>query len=79
MVSGDGNVSGIIDWESAAFYPRFYLPTKLLAAGAFNLESKTDKPGLWGYLLSGDLETQGGYKPDIANFRAWRANTVDGK
>ncbi|KAK4042347.1 kinase-like domain-containing protein [Parachaetomium inaequale] len=30
MVSDDGRLSGIIDWESAAYYPRFWLATKPL-------------------------------------------------
>ncbi|KAJ2904551.1 hypothetical protein MKZ38_007750 [Zalerion maritima] len=51
MISEDGNrVTGIIDWESAAYYPQFWVATKPVYAGAFWLECETDEPKLWGQL-----------------------------
>ena len=35
MVSAESEVTGIIDWESAGFYPRFWIPTKPLVSPAF--------------------------------------------
>ena len=35
MVSADGEVTGIIDWESAGFYPRFWIATKMQISLAF--------------------------------------------
>lgn len=41
MVSEDGDhVTGIIDWESAAYYPRFWAATKPVTAGAFGLSAR---------------------------------------
>jgi len=51
MVSEDGRLSAIIDWESAAYYPRFWLATKPLITNAFCFDCKTDDPGLWAKLL----------------------------
>lgn len=36
MVSADGDVTGIIDWESAGFYPRFWIATKPHVSPAFD-------------------------------------------
>ena len=72
MVSEDGGrITGIIDWESAAYYPRFWIATKPVTAGAFYLECETDDPKLWGQLLGQALETHG-YKRLDAAFRRWR-------
>lgn len=72
MVSEDGDrVTGIIDWESAAYYPRFWVATKPVTAGAFYLECETDEPKLWGHLLGHALEANG-YKRQDTAFRRWR-------
>ncbi|KAJ0160869.1 hypothetical protein CTA2_7162 [Colletotrichum tanaceti] len=70
-VHGDRvTVTGIIDWESAAYYPRFWVATKPVTAGAFYLECETDEPKLWGQLLGQALETNGYERLDTA-FRSW--------
>ena len=72
MISGDGNsVTGIIDWESAAYYPRFWVATKPVFAGAFWLECETDEPKLGGQLLGRELDANG-FKEQEAIFREWR-------
>ena len=72
MISEDGNsVTGIIDWESAAYYPRFWVATKPVFAGAFWLECETDEPKLWGRLLGQALDANG-FKEQEAIFREWR-------
>ena len=61
LVSNDGNsVATIIDWEAAAYFPRFWIATKPVSSWAFRLESTTDaeKNG-WAKLLVSALETRG--------------------
>ncbi len=72
MVSENGRVTGIIDWESAAFYPRFFLATKPSISGGFNLGRRGDKNrGLWADLLTKAIEAHGGYEPMLEKFRCW--------
>lgn len=60
LISEDGSVvTGIIDWESAAYYPQFWIATKPVVASAFWLESTIDKPKLWGELLDEALKANG--------------------
>jgi aminoglycoside phosphotransferase (APT) family kinase protein len=76
MVSEDGDrVTGIIDWESAAYYPRFWVATKPVTAGAFHLECETDEPKLWGQLL-GQAIADKGYKRLDAAFRRWNNSVM---
>lgn len=71
MVSEDGDrVTGIIDWESGAYYPRFWVATKPVTAWAFSLECETDEPKLWGQLLGRALEKNGYTRLDVA-FCRW--------
>lgn len=78
MVSEDGSVSGIIDWESAAFYPRFFLATKPTTSGGFRLDGcNADDPWLWAKLLSEAIKAQGGYESAVDQFWAWRDNLVE--
>ena len=66
MVSDDGRLSGIIDWESAAYYPRFWLATKPLVAWAFSLDcEKGEASRSWAKLLAQGLETHGEFKPQV--------------
>ena len=39
MVSEEGNVAGIIDWESAGFYPRCWIASKPMLSAGFYLNS----------------------------------------
>lgn len=60
LVSDDGNsVAAIIDWEVAAYFPRFWVATRPDSNWAFRLESTTDaeKSG-WAKLLVRALETR---------------------
>ena len=76
MLSDDGNlVTGIIDWESAACYPQFWIATKPVYAGAFQLECETDDQKLWGQLLGQALEASG-YKRLNTAFRSWRKSVT---
>lgn len=72
MVSDDGRLSGIIDWESAAYYPRFWLATKPLITWAFKLGcEKGEDSRLWAKLLAQGLETHGGFKQQEEAYNRW--------
>lgn len=71
MVAEDTNlVSAIIDWESLAYYPRFWVASKPAFSGVFHLECETEDPKLWGQLLGQALE-DGGFKRQDAAFLQW--------
>ena len=38
MISKDGKVAGILDWESAGYYPAFWIATKPAVSPAFNFD-----------------------------------------
>lgn len=60
LVSDDGNINGIIDWESAAFYPKFWVATKPLVSAGFFLEG-TDyiEKREWSTFLADALQEEG--------------------
>ena len=75
MVSNDGRLSGIIDWESAAYYPRFWLATKPLITWAFSLDcEKGEDRKSWRTLLVQGLEAKGGFKPLDEAYRRWNGS-----
>jgi aminoglycoside phosphotransferase (APT) family kinase protein len=75
MVSDDGRLSSIIDWESAAYYPRFWLATKPLITWAFSLDcQKGEDRKLWRNLLVQGLEAKGGFRPLDEAFRRWNGS-----
>ncbi|KAL2825691.1 hypothetical protein BJY01DRAFT_241505 [Aspergillus pseudoustus] len=39
LVADDGTTVSILDWESAGFYPRFWIPLKPWRSGGFNLDA----------------------------------------
>ncbi|KND88703.1 hypothetical protein TOPH_06604 [Tolypocladium ophioglossoides CBS 100239] len=76
MISDDGNlVTGIIDWEIAAYFPRFWVATKPAYAGAFWLECETDDPKLWGQLPGQALDASGYRRQDVI-FRRWHKSVA---
>ncbi|KAF9768343.1 hypothetical protein IL306_014377 [Fusarium sp. DS 682] len=78
MISEDGShVTGIIDWESAAYYPQFWIATKPVYAGSFWLECETDEPKLWGQLLGQALDAYN-YRQVDATFRRWSKSVNQG-
>lgn len=71
MISGDGSVvTAIIDWESGAYYPRFWIATKPIASSAYWLECPTDDPRLWGKLLGEALKANG-FQPSDKIWLSW--------
>jgi hypothetical protein len=53
-------VEGILDWESAGFYPRFWIASKPMLSAGFLLNSTegTDR-GAWRDLLRSMLKKEG--------------------
>lgn len=43
IISNGGNVAGILDWESAGYYPAFWIATKPTVAPAFNFDPQIPK------------------------------------
>jgi len=69
IVGEDGSVVGIIDWESAGFYPMFWLGTKpLVSAGFFLYEAERLA---WARLLASTLEREG-LMPNMEMYQAWK-------
>lgn len=59
MVGEDGNIVRVLDWESAAFYPRFWLGTKPLVSAGFLLPGIGEERKAWAKLLTSTLENKG--------------------
>ncbi|KAF2789425.1 hypothetical protein K505DRAFT_410352 [Melanomma pulvis-pyrius CBS 109.77] len=60
---------GIIDWESAAFYPRFWLGTKPLISPGFSLRGGAKRA--WAHLLVDALEREG-FPSDMQKYQTWK-------
>ena len=77
MISDDGKITGIIDWESVAFYPRFWVASKPVLAGGFLLDpdyvgEDIEVRGGWAEILRDALIAQGfEYSHDIVWW--WRS------
>lgn len=76
ILDDDNNVAAVIDWESAAFYPRFWIATKPLVSAGFYLScgDRGDRHE-WAELLSRALEAKG-FEADMEMYQRWRA-TLD--
>jgi hypothetical protein len=60
IVSEGGNVVGILDWESAGFYPRFWIASKPMLSAGFLLNStEGTNRGAWRDLLRSMLQKEG--------------------
>jgi len=69
ILSGDGSIVGILDWESAAYYPKFWLGTKPLVSAGFFLQG-TGERRAWATLLVESLEREG-FPTDMQLYRKW--------
>ncbi|CBX90596.1 hypothetical protein LEMA_P056300.1 [Plenodomus lingam JN3] len=69
IVTDDGSIVGIIDWESAAFYPKFWLGTKPLVSVGFTVRGAEKRA--WAVLLASSLERVG-FSPDLDKYEAWK-------
>lgn len=64
MVSGDGSVTGILDWESTAFYPRMWIGIKPKASYGFILKDFDGDKWLWRNILLEALKKRN-FVPDV--------------
>jgi hypothetical protein len=55
LVSNDGKVRGVLDWESAGFYPKFWIALKPYISAGFLLNTSTDYRYEWVDLLESEL------------------------
>ncbi|KAL5398398.1 hypothetical protein PMIN03_012786 [Paraphaeosphaeria minitans] len=69
IVDEDGSIIGIIDWESAAFYPTFWLGTKPLVSAGFYVHGLERRA--WAILLANALEREG-FASNMEAYEAWR-------
>jgi hypothetical protein len=68
-VAEDGSIAAIIDWESAVFYPLFWLGTKPLISAGFSLHGAETRA--WATLLAACIE-QEGFPSDVHTYQAWK-------
>jgi hypothetical protein len=67
----DSAITGILDWESAAYYPRFWIATKpRLSAGFYLQKDRTDQKA-WSNILGEMLEVDG-FPQNIEGYNKWR-------
>ena len=61
MISKDGKVAGILDWESAGYYPAFWIATKPAVSPAFNFDPQVPEheEHEWRKRLRDELERLG--------------------
>ena len=59
ILSDDGFVKGILDWESAGFYPRFWISLTPYRSNRFNLDVPNDSHYTWADLLISKLSDMG--------------------
>ena len=70
ILDGEHGVMAVIDWESAAYYPRFWIATKPLVSAGFLVDD--GERGEWASLLSTALGEKG-FETDVELYRKWRA------
>jgi hypothetical protein len=70
IVSKNGSIAGIIDWESAAYYPKFWLGTKPLVSAGFSLHIEHER-WAWATLLGKSLAREG-FLPDMETYEIWK-------
>lgn len=71
IVDEHGELVGILDWESAAFYPVFWVGTKPLVSAGFFLQGLGVEKKAWAHLLADALGKEG-FTPDMKRYLAWR-------
>ncbi|KAL2066500.1 hypothetical protein VTL71DRAFT_2571 [Oculimacula yallundae] len=59
MVSDRGTVTGILDWESAAYYPSFWIVVKVGISADFLLQRDRTDPRAWGVILREGFQKAG--------------------
>ena len=76
MVSEEGNLTGVIDWEGTGYYPHFWLATKPLVSAGFYLDGVTKiEKQEWAHLLVDSLEREG-FSTDMEAYNKWRSAVI---
>ncbi|KAE8308607.1 hypothetical protein BDV41DRAFT_581276 [Aspergillus transmontanensis] len=63
LLSGDSSIEAILDWESAGFYLKFWIPLKPYRSGGFNLDIPGESRYDWTDLFVSKLSDEG-FTPD---------------
>jgi hypothetical protein len=71
IVDENGNIIGVVDWESAAYYPLFWICTKPLVSAGFYVLGKGAERLAWATLLTEELEKEG-LLSDMEKYQAWK-------
>ena len=64
-------MKGVLDWESAGYYPKFWVATKPLVSAGFYLPRGSENRFAWAELLASALEAEG-FKRAKNRYKAWR-------
>ena len=72
MVDDKGDLVAVLDWESAAFYPMFWLGTKPLVSAGFLLPEGNGDRKEWAVLLTKALEREG-FTSDLEKYLSWKS------
>ncbi|KAG4438168.1 hypothetical protein IFR05_006336 [Cadophora sp. M221] len=68
----EGTVTGILDWESAAYYLKFWIATKPRLSAGFHLQKDRTDRNAWSNMLGNVLEARG-FLQNITNTTAGNA------
>jgi len=71
----DNSISGILDWESAAYYPRFWIATKPRLSAGFYLQKDRTYPKAWSNMLA-DMLGFHGFPQDIQGYNKWEYKRI---
>jgi hypothetical protein len=71
VISETGSIEGILDWESAGYYPWFWIATKPLVSAGFNLPAGSEDRYAWAELLTSALKLEG-FEQALDQFRVWK-------
>lgn len=71
----EGTITGILDWESAAYYPKFWIATKSRLSAGFCLQKDRTDRKAWSNML-GDLLEASGFVQSIDEYNSWRCKSL---
>ncbi|KAE9989986.1 hypothetical protein EG327_001998 [Venturia inaequalis] len=72
IISKEGHIEGVLDWESAGFFPKFWIATKPLISAGFNLPQESDADRYaWANMFSAALEVEG-FEVAMDQFKMWK-------
>lgn len=72
MVGDNGDILAILDWESAGYYPEFWIGTKPMKASGFFLSNVDVDRTAWARSFTAALEEEG-FAADDKMFKSWKS------